>query len=99
AGPAVAYQHKDYQGSIGIIAPYSKDFCTTCNRLRVSAKGNLGLCLFGDIGYSLRHLLQADEQIPALKQFIIDKLPLKLESHYLHQNNTGMNQNFAAIGG
>lgn len=99
AGPAIEYQHANYQGRIGIIAPYSKDFCTTCNRLRVSAKGELGLCLFGNVGYSLRHLLQSDQQLPDLKQFILDKLPYKLESHYLQEGNTGMNNNFASIGG
>lgn len=99
AGPAIEYQHPDYQGRIGIIAPYSKDFCTTCNRLRVSAKGELGLCLFGNIGYSLRHLLQSDQQLPDLKQFIVDKLAYKRESHYLQEGNTGMNNNFASIGG
>ena len=99
AGPAVEYQHANYQGKIGIIAPYSKDFCTTCNRLRVSAKGELGLCLFGNIGYSLRHLLQSDQQLQGFKNFIIDKLPYKLESHYLQEGNTGMNNNFASIGG
>jgi cyclic pyranopterin phosphate synthase len=47
AGPAVEYAHPDYQGKIGMIAPYSKDFCSTCNRLRVSSHGKLHLCLFG----------------------------------------------------
>lgn len=99
AGPAIEYFHPDYQGSIGIIAPYGKNFCATCNRLRVSARGQLHLCLFGDIGYSLRHLLQSDEQLPELKNFILEKLPYKRESHYLHENNHGINSNFAAIGG
>src|SRR5690606_17720519 len=32
AGPAREYSHPDYRGRIGIIAPYSKDFCAGCNR-------------------------------------------------------------------
>jgi cyclic pyranopterin phosphate synthase len=99
AGPAIEYHHPDYQGKIGIIAPYSKGFCTTCNRLRVTAKGELCLCLFDSVGYSLRSLLQADQQVSELIEFIISKLPHKLESHYLLQGLTGMNRNFAAIGG
>ena len=54
AGPAIEFIHPSSVGSIGLIAPYSKDFCESCNRLRVSAKGNLHLCLFGELGYSLR---------------------------------------------
>jgi cyclic pyranopterin phosphate synthase len=62
AGPAQEFEHKDSKGTIGLIAPYSKDFCKSCNRLRMSAKGALHLCLFGEGGYSVRHLLQSDEQ-------------------------------------
>lgn len=51
AGPAQEFESSDSMGTIGLIAPYSKDFCKTCNRLRVSAKGNLHLCLFGEGGY------------------------------------------------
>jgi GTP 3',8-cyclase len=99
AGPAIEYHHPDYMGKIGIIAPYGKGFCATCNRLRVSAKGELCLCLFDAQGYSLRHLLQDDQQLSELIAFITAKLPNKHESHYLLQGNTGMNRNFAAIGG
>ncbi len=50
AGPAQEFYHPDYAGRIGLIMPYSKDFCKTCNRLRVSAPGKLHLCLFSDNG-------------------------------------------------
>ncbi len=56
-GPAQVFVHPDYQGEIGLIMPYEKDFCASCNRLRVSAKGKLHLCLFGDRGVELRDLL------------------------------------------
>src|SRR5690606_37033297 len=61
AGPAVEFEHPQSLGRIGLIAPYSKDFCKTCNRLRISAKGALHLCLFGEGGYSLRQYLQHDD--------------------------------------
>ena len=67
-GPAQEYTHPDYQGTIGIIAPYSKDFCAGCNRLRVTARGNLRLCLFGSQGISLREYLSSDDQKSLLKQ-------------------------------
>ena len=38
-GPAEVFYHPDYQGEIGLIMPYKKDFCASCNRLRVSAVG------------------------------------------------------------
>jgi len=33
AGPAQEFYHPDYQGRIGLIMPYSKNFCDSCNRL------------------------------------------------------------------
>lgn len=48
---------------IGIVAPYAKDFCTTRNRLRVSARGKLHLCLLGAHGIDLKPLQQADDQL------------------------------------
>ena len=49
-------------GSVGVIAPYAKDFCSTCNRLRVTSRGRLRLCLFAEGEHSLRPLLQRDDQ-------------------------------------
>ncbi len=66
AGPAREYAHPDFLGRIGIIAPYSRDFCEGCNRLRVTATGDLRLCLFGDFGIPLRPLLQSDAGIDEL---------------------------------
>lgn len=99
AGPAIEYVHDQYKGRIGFIAPYSKDFCASCNRLRVSAKGNLHLCLFTDVGYSLRPLLQRDSQIRLLKQVIQEKMQFKKASHFLHEGKTGINDQFSLIGG
>lgn len=99
AGPAQEYSHPGYQGRIGFIAPYSKDFCASCNRLRISSLGELHLCLFGDNGYSLRSLLQQDAQIPALQQHICQLLDQKSASHALHQGHTGQRIHLASIGG
>lgn len=99
AGPAVEFGHEGSRGTIGLIAPYSKDFCKTCNRLRVSAKGNLHLCLFGEGGFSLRPLLQADSQQQELQDKIMSLLNFKKSSHFLQDGNTGSTPHFASIGG
>lgn len=98
-GPAIEYFHPESKGTVGLIAPYSKDFCKTCNRLRVSAKGALHLCLFGEGGYSLRALLQSDNQQEELKEKIISLMNYKQSSHSLHQMDSGMTRHLASIGG
>ena len=99
AGPAIEYANPTGPGRIGIIAPYSKDFCASCNRLRVSATGKLHLCLFGDGGIDLKPWLQDDAQkeelIARLQKLVAGKAP----AHLLHQGNSGATPHLASIGG
>ena len=99
AGPAVEFYNSSSKGSIGLIAPYSKDFCKSCNRLRVSAKGNLHLCLFGKGGFSLREYLQDDTRIEELQDKIIELMKFKVSGHFLKDDILGVHSNLAAIGG
>lgn len=99
AGPAEVYEEKSCLGTIGLIAPYSKDFCKTCNRLRISARGNLQLCLFGEGGYSLRPLLQKDDQKEELQEKVMHLLKIKKETHFLQDGLTGATPHLASIGG
>ena len=99
AGPSLNYINPDYKGKFGIIAPYSKDFCKTCNRLRITSRGDLRLCLFGNTGISIRHLLQRDDQIEELQDLILGQMKFKKESHYLELGETGLNKNLSTTGG
>lgn len=99
AGPAREYAHPGYAGRIGIIAPYSRDFCAGCNRLRVTATGDLRLCLFGEFGIPLRQHLQRDDQLDDLLQAIGGQIGRKEQGHFLHQGRTGITPHLAATGG
>ncbi|MGY0613885.1 GTP 3',8-cyclase MoaA [Vibrio sp. FJH11] len=98
-GPAQVFVHPDYKGEIGLIMPYEKDFCESCNRLRVSAIGKLHLCLFGEHGIDLRDLLERDDQESELIERIQAQLQTKSVSHFLHDGNPGMTPHLASIGG
>lgn len=99
AGPAIEYLHPDYAGRIGVIAPYSRDFCAGCNRLRVTARGDLRLCLFGNEGIALRPLLQHDADRDALVALLHAQLRHKAAGHGLHDGNSGMTPHLASVGG
>lgn len=99
AGPAREYAHTEFAGRIGVIAPYSKDFCAGCNRLRVTHVGDLRLCLFGNVGIPLRPLLQHDEDRVRLVATLQSQLGLKAIGHRLHEGETGLVTNLATIGG
>ncbi|XXQ69179.1 GTP 3',8-cyclase MoaA [Neisseriaceae bacterium B1] len=98
AGPAREYYHADFSGSIGFIAPYSKDFCSTCNRLRVTAQGKMHLCLFGGVAYDLRDFLRRDDRA-GLTQFLHETMLHKPEHHYLHDKKFGLINNLSMTGG
>ena len=99
AGPSKNYLNPKFKGKFGVIAPYSKDFCKSCNRLRITAKGDLRLCLFGNTGINIRHLMQKDSQIDELKDLILKQLNFKKESHYLEIGETGLTKNLSTTGG
>ncbi len=58
---AYGYQVPGYAGTIGIIAAFSRTFCGTCNRIRVTAQGTLKTCLYDDGVLNLKDLLRSGE--------------------------------------
>lgn len=98
AGPAVELGHSHARGRIGIIAPYSRDFCSSCNRLRMASDGKLHLCLFGDGGIDVRPLLAANDVAPLIAR-IRAAVGTKAPAHRLHDGNSGSTPHLASIGG
>lgn len=61
-----AWKVKGFSGQIGFITSMSEHFCDSCNRLRLTANGNLKVCLHGSAEVSLRDSLrsgQTDEEL------------------------------------
>ena len=63
------------------------------------SRGDLRLCLFGNTGISVRHLLQKDDQLNELKDLILKQMQFKKESHYLELGDTGSTKNLSKTGG
>lgn len=98
-GPAREYRHPDYAGAMGLIAPYAPGFCDGCNRLRVTARGRLRLCLFGEGGVDLRDLLARDDQRQDLIERIAAAMSGKRQGHRLDEGDPGDLTNLAQLGG
>lgn len=63
---ATRYRYSDGMGEIGVISSVTVPFCRNCVRARLSAKGELFTCLFGNRGHDLRALVRnniADTEI------------------------------------
>jgi len=81
-GPSNYFQVEGTQTHVGFISPHSHNFCSACNRVRVTAEGKLLLCLGNEHSADLRDVLRTypgDRE--RLKQEIIRAMDLKPEKH------------------
>jgi len=53
-----AYAVPGFKGQVGFITSMTEHFCGTCNRLRLTADGNIKVCLFGNKEFSLRDAMR-----------------------------------------
>jgi cyclic pyranopterin phosphate synthase len=79
--PAVDYLYADGQGSVGFINPVSEPFCGTCNRLRITAEGQLRNCLFATEEWDARRLLRGDASDDDLARLMCDCVAAKKPGH------------------
>ena len=80
SSPAVYYRLPKGKGKIGLINPVSCKFCKYCNRIRLTARGSLKLCLHSNKEINLKEALRSGQDIEKL---IIDAIDKKPESHHL----------------
>uniref|UniRef100_A0A8C5DTE6 Molybdenum cofactor biosynthesis protein 1 n=1 Tax=Gouania willdenowi TaxID=441366 RepID=A0A8C5DTE6_GOUWI len=63
---AKTFRIPNFKGQVGFITSMSDHFCGSCNRLRITADGNLKVCLFGNSEVSLRDIMRSgasDEEL------------------------------------
>ncbi len=98
--PAALYRYRDGRGRVGVIASVTRPFCGRCDRIRLTADGQIRTCLFSLKEYDFRELMRAgggDEDIAALlRAAVLRKEPGHLiNSPFFEQPARGM----SAIGG
>nr|XP_042902782.1 molybdenum cofactor biosynthesis protein 1 isoform X4 [Parasteatoda tepidariorum] len=76
-----AYKVPGYKGQIGFITSMTENFCSSCNRLRITADGNLKVCLFGNKEVSLRDALREGASEESLLQLISTAVLSKKKQH------------------
>lgn len=91
-GPAMYYDFDGFCGKIGVISPMSHKFCTTCNRVRLTAEGQLKLCLHFNSGIDLKPLLRQGAGDDEIKTVICKAMMNKPVSHDF-ENTLGGSEN------
>jgi cyclic pyranopterin phosphate synthase len=72
---------------VGFISPHSENFCSTCNRVRLTVEGRLLLCLGNEHSVDLKQIIRANPgDMAVLKQAIVDAMLIKPEKHEFNIN-------------
>lgn len=68
---ATTYDIEGFAGNVGIIAAYSRTFCGTCNRLRITPQGMLRTCLYDEGVFNIRDLMRQGATDQQMKDAVI----------------------------
>lgn len=92
-----------YKGNIGVIAAFSRTFCNTCNRLRISAKGEIKSCLYDDGVFNIRDYIRAGVSDQELEDKFCEIIRLKpkdgFEAEKMRKAPNEAMQSMSSIGG
>jgi cyclic pyranopterin phosphate synthase len=81
-GPSDYYVIPNTKTRVGFISPHSHNFCSTCNRVRLTVEGRLLLCLGNEHSIDLKEIIRAPNVTSdTIKQAIIDSMEIKPEKH------------------
>ncbi|MBK6976825.1 MAG: GTP 3',8-cyclase MoaA [Cytophagaceae bacterium] len=95
------YSIPGYKGNIGIIAAYSRTFCGTCNRMRITPIGDLKTCLYADAALNLRDLLRNNAEDELISNKILNAFQHRAKDGFeaeIHRTTT-VHESMTTIGG
>ncbi|HEY8931485.1 MAG TPA: GTP 3',8-cyclase MoaA [Mucilaginibacter sp.] len=97
------YHIPGHRGDVGIIAAYSRTFCGTCNRIRITPDGILKTCLYDDGAMNIKDELRRGVAENDLEQLLQNAFSHKAadgwEAERLRAASGGVHQSMATIGG
>jgi len=97
------YQIPGHKGSVGVIAAYSRTFCGTCNRLRITPLGELKTCLYDDGVLNVKDLLRQGMNEEDLRATLLTAFSSRpkdgWEAERQRVENKGVHESMATIGG
>jgi cyclic pyranopterin phosphate synthase len=98
---AKKYQIPGFMGDVGIIAAFSRTFCGSCNRIRVTALGQVKTCLYDDGVFDLKEYLRSGVSDEDLKNTMIKIFAARPKDGFEAENNRKgvINESMTSIGG
>ena len=100
---SMIYEIPGHKGNVGIIAGFSRLFCATCNRLRITAKGMLKTCLYDDGVLDLKEMVRAGLSDEAIQNAILECVGNRFKDGFEAQRSTtrqgAVSESMSEIGG
>ena len=100
---AYHYEIPGYSGDLGIIAAFSRTFCGTCNRIRITAQGELKTCLYDQGVLSIRDLIRSGKSDDELKTSLLTAFAHRpkdgFEAESTRSLNAPLKESMSTIGG
>lgn len=97
------YQIPGHVGTLGVIAAFSRTFCGTCNRIRLTAQGTLKTCLYDEGVLDIRDLLRAGLDDEAIKEKLLQAFHSRskdgFEAEAKRKNHSPVSESMSTIGG
>jgi cyclic pyranopterin phosphate synthase len=98
-GPARYYRLPGAQGTLGFITPISEHFCYRCNRMRLTADGQLRPCLLSDEEIDLRTPLRGGAAVAEIKELLLQGVENKPREHRLADSIRPQQRTMSQLGG
>lgn len=98
-GPARTFRVPGGAGTVGFISQITNDFCSRCNRLRLTHDGFLRPCLMEDGELDLRSPLRNGADDKGIAELFRQVVKAKPERHYLHEGQRVTGRGMSQIGG
>jgi molybdenum cofactor biosynthesis protein A len=100
---AYHYKIQGYAGDVGIIAAFSRTFCGTCNRIRITAQGELKTCLYDDgvmnIKTFMRSGMSDEDLLIELKKAFGQRPKDGFEAEQKRNAHSPVHESMSTIGG
>ena len=85
SAPAERYRYADGRGAVGIIASVTRAFCAQCDRIRLTADGQVRTCLFATTEHDLRAALRSSPDDEAVAAVYLDAVARKQWGHRINE--------------
>ncbi|WP_417443605.1 GTP 3',8-cyclase MoaA [Joostella sp.] len=98
---SINYKIKGHKGSFGLIPSFSRTFCGSCNRLRISATGDVITCLYGKPRMNIREILRSDNSEAKINEHILAAIGSRSKTGFEEQQKYDgvFNNSMTSIGG